>query len=181
MREHIKDDTRIHYTVTAAGESENIVPAFAEGKVTLRSYNRTYLDSVIERFKKIADGAATMTETKCEIVEEESCDSKIPVLTLNSLLMKHAEELGAPTIRPAREKTGSTDFGNVMFRVPGSCIRVSFVPEGTPSHSESFLNAGKSEELHNALIYAAKILISRQILHGHFFQGISSRSSRYRT
>ena len=66
--------------------------------------------------------------------------------------------VNAPRLSPPREKTGSTDFGNVMYHLPGSCIRVAFVPQGTSSHSDEFLCAGKSEEAHNAIILGAKIL-----------------------
>ena len=65
-----------------------------------------------------------MTETEVEIIEEKSLDNKIPVLALNELVMEQAEKVHAPCIRPARQKTGSTDFGNVMRHVPGTCIRV---------------------------------------------------------
>ena len=63
-----------------------------------------------------------------------------------------------PTIRPPREKTGSTDFGNVMYDVPGSCIRMAFVPEGTSSHSREYLEAGKSRTAHRSVLLGAKIL-----------------------
>ena len=72
--------------------------------------------------------------------------------------MDNAELAGAPQLAPPREKTGSTDFGNVMYEIPGSCIRVAFVPEGTASHSQEFVDAGKSESAHNCVIYGAKAI-----------------------
>ncbi|WP_319370102.1 M20 family metallopeptidase [uncultured Ilyobacter sp.] len=158
MREHIKEDTRIHYTITNAGGPANVVPKLAEAKFSLRSYDRKYLNTVIERFKKIVEGASLMTETNYEIEEVKSLDNKIPVIKLNDILMENAQLIEAPNISPPREKTGSTDFGNVMYQVPGSCIRVAFVPEGTSSHSVEFLKAGKTKEAHNAIIFASKIL-----------------------
>lgn len=158
FREHVKEDTRMHYTIVDAGGSANVVPKYARAKVSLRSYDRNYLNEIIERFKKIVKGAALMTETTYEIIETKSLDSKIPVLTLNKILMDNAKELNAPRIEPPREKTGSTDFGNVMFKLPGSCIRIAFVPEGTPSHSEKFIEYGKSKDAHNAILLAAKII-----------------------
>lgn len=158
LREHIKDDTRIHYTITNGGGPANVVPKFAEAKFSLRSYDRVYLDSVIERFKKVVQGAALMTETTCEIEETKSLNNKIPVIKLNDILMENAKLVKAPRISPPREKTGSTDFGNLMYNLPGSCIRIAFVPEGTSSHSDEFLDAGKSEDAHKAVIYSAEIL-----------------------
>lgn len=158
MREHVKEDTRMHYTITNAGGPANVVPKVAEAKFSLRSYDRNYLNTVIERFKKVVEGAALMTETECEIIETKSLDNKIPVLKLNEVLMDNAAAVDAPRMTPPREKTGSSDFGNVMYQVPGSCIRVAFVPVGTSSHSEEYIIAGKNAEAHNATILAAKIL-----------------------
>ena len=104
-----------------------------------------------------------MTETEVEIIRQKEVDNKIPVITLNDLVMKQAQEVGAPKIRPAREKTGSTDFGNVMRRVPGTCARIAFVDEGAAAHSQEYLDAGKTQEAHDAIIYGAKILAGASV------------------
>jgi len=158
LREHVRDDVRIHYVITNGGVVANVVPQFASIDFSLRSYDRTYLDEVVERFKKIVEGAALMTETRSEVRLIKSYNNKIPVYALNNLLMENAKQLNAPTIRPPRMKTGSTDFGDVMYQLPGSCIRVAFVPEGSSSHSEIYLEQGKSANAHEAAVVAAKIL-----------------------
>ena len=159
LREHVNSDVKIHYTVVnCGGTPANVVPAYAEASVYVRSYNRAYLDTVCNRFEKVLKGAAMMTETEVEIIEEKKVDNKIPVLTLNDLVMKQAEEIHAPQIAPAREKTGSTDFGNVMRRVPGTCARIAFVAPGAAAHSQEYIEAGKTEAAHDAVIYGAKIL-----------------------
>lgn len=159
LREHVAGDVKIHYTVVnCGGTPANIVPATAEASFYVRSYSRTYLDTVIARFKKVLQGAAMMTETEVEIFEEKAIDSKIPCIRLNDVIMENAAGVGAPRIRDPREKTGSTDFGNIMHRVPGSCIRVAFVNEDAASHSQDYLDAGKSQAAHDAIVYGAKIL-----------------------
>lgn len=159
LREHVNSDVKIHYTVVNCGETPaNVVPAYAEASVYVRSYNRAYLDTVCRRFEKVLKGAAMMTETEVEIIEEKKVDNKIPVLTLNDLVMKQAEELHAPQLAPAREKTGSTDFGNVMRRVPGTCARIAFVDPGAAAHSQEYIAAGKTDAAHDAVVYGAKIL-----------------------
>ncbi len=159
LREHVNSDVKIHYTVVnCGGTPANVVPAYAEASVYVRSYNRAYLDTVCRRFEKVLKGAAMMTETEVEIVEEKKVDNKIPVLTLNDLVMKQAEELHAPQLAPAREKTGSTDFGNVMRRVPGTCARIAFVDPGAAAHSQEYIAAGKTDAAHDAVVYGAKIL-----------------------
>jgi hypothetical protein len=45
-----------------------------------------------------------------------------------------------------------------MYMLPGSCIRIAFVKEGTPPHSSAYIEAGKSPEAHDAVVMAAKII-----------------------
>lgn len=158
LREHVKEDTRMHYTIKEIPGPENIVPSKAIGKFSLRSFSRTYLDTVVDRFKNIIKGAALMSGVDYEITEGPSRANKIPALLLNDLLIKNAELIGVPGIKPPREKTGSTDFGNVMQEIPGSCIRIKFIETGISSHSQEFVNAGKTEDAHKCIIYGAKVI-----------------------
>ena len=113
----------------------------------LRSYSTDYLENVIvPRFQDILKGACLMTGTTCEIERSYPFQVKIPCMTLNNLIMENAEEFKAPQLAGPREKTGSTDFGNVMYDVPGCCIRTAFVPEGTAAHSKEYLEAGKQRK-----------------------------------
>jgi amidohydrolase len=158
LRGHVADDVRMNLIVEDGGSVVNAVPDRAVARVEFRSYSRPYLDSVIERAKKVFDGAALMTETTYEIEKTGEMHNKIPILSLNELLMENALAAGAKAVSPPREKTGSTDFASVMYLVPGSCIRVAFVEKGVPAHSPTFLEKGKSPEAHEALLTAAKIL-----------------------
>lgn len=158
LREHVTDDTRMHYTVSALPGPSNVVPAEAEGVFSLRSFSKENLEGVVARFKDIIKGAALIAGVDYDVELKHDFYNKIPVFKLNELLMKNAELAGAPRLSAPREKTGSTDFGNVMYEVPGSCIRVAFVPVGTSSHSQEFVDAGKSDDAHNAVVYGAKTL-----------------------
>jgi len=158
LREHVLEDTRMHYTVLDAGGPCNVVPKKAIGSFSLRSYNSAYLKTVVDRFEKIVKGASLMTETTYEIIREKDLDSKVPVHKLNEVIMENAKLINAPCIKPPREKTGSTDFGNVMYLIPGACIRVAFVDENVSSHSQEYLNEGKTDRGHEAIINASKIL-----------------------
>ena len=158
LREHVPEDTRMHYTITQSPGPANVVPDTAIGRFSLRSYSRKALDQVVERFRKIIEGAALIADVTYDLKEGDRLANKIPVLKLNQLLMENAELVQAPRLSPPREKTGSSDFSNVMYEVPGSCIRVAMVPPGTSSHSLEFLQAGKGEEAHEAVVIAAKVL-----------------------
>ena len=158
LREHVREDTRMHYTIKESPGPTNVVPARAIGEFSLRSYSRDVLNDVCARFKKIIEGAAMMADVDFEIVQEKSLDNKVPCYALNDVLMDNARACGAPGLGPVRKKTGSTDFGNVTNHMPGCCIRVKFVPEGTSSHSQAFVDAGKTQAGHDAILYGAKTL-----------------------
>ena len=159
LREHVTDDVRLHYNITdGGGTAAKVVPSLTKAQVMVRANTVKAVKELMVRLEKIFQGAAMMTETTVEAKVGKILDNKIPNLQLNDVLMKYARELQAPNCQPPRQRTGSTDFANVMHRVPGSCIRVAFVPDGTSSHSPEFIAAGKSQEAHRAVVFGAKIL-----------------------
>jgi aminobenzoyl-glutamate utilization protein B len=66
LREHITEKTRIHYVITNGGRLPNVVPDEAEVWYFVRAHKRSELDDVAARVRKIAQGAALMTETTLE-------------------------------------------------------------------------------------------------------------------
>lgn len=95
LREHVKDDVRIHYIITDGGQAPNIVPEEAEVYYLIRAAKPDYLAQVVERVRKVAEGAAMMTETRVEITPEAGCS---PVLSNHYLsdLQYQAMELIGP-------------------------------------------------------------------------------------
>lgn len=158
LREHVKDDTRMHYTIRNAGGPPNVVPDLTVAEYTLRSYSTSYLNTVVERFYNILKGAALMTDTTYDIQRDLPFKSKIVCYSVNDLLMKNAAYEKAPSIAAPRKKTGSTDFGNVLYEIPGSCIRIAFTKPDAQPHSQEYLEAGKTDKAHDAICYAAKIM-----------------------
>lgn len=158
LREHVPEDTRIHYTVLDAGGAANSVPAKAVGSFYVRSYNPVKLYDIAKRFEKVLQGAAMMTETTVDIHIDKELKGKIPCYVLNDLAMSNAAEFNLTNLQPPREKTGSTDFGVVMFDLPGTCLRVDFVPVGTASHSQGYLDAGKGATAAKAVSDGAKAM-----------------------
>ena len=158
LREHVKDDTRMHYTIRNAGGPPNVVPDLTVAEYTLRSYSTSYLNTVVERFYNILKGAALMTDTTYDIQRDLPFKSKIVCYSVNDLLMKNAVYEKAPSIAAPRKKTGSTDFGNVLYEIPGSCIRIAFTKPDAQPHSQEYLEAGKTDKAHDAICYAAKIM-----------------------
>ena len=67
MREHMPSDARIHSAILdAGGIAPNVVQARAKVRYLIRATDLPGLQKLIERVKKIAEGAALMTETRVE-------------------------------------------------------------------------------------------------------------------
>src|SRR5215470_14657314 len=64
MREHMPADARIHYAmIDAGGVAPNVVQAKATVRYAIRARDLPGMRALIERVKKVAQGAALMTET----------------------------------------------------------------------------------------------------------------------
>ena len=66
LREHVTEKVRLHYVISNGGNVPNVVPAEAETWHYIRSPRLDELELVTERVRKIAQGAALMTETSLE-------------------------------------------------------------------------------------------------------------------
>ncbi len=66
MREHVPQETRIHYVITRGGEAPNVVPAFAEVYYYSRHPQAADAKAVWDRIVKAAEGAALGTDTRME-------------------------------------------------------------------------------------------------------------------
>ncbi|WP_209425655.1 amidohydrolase [Pararhodobacter sp. SW119] len=65
LREHMPDDARIHYAyMDAGGTAPNVVQARATVRQLIRARDLSGLRALVARVRKVADGAALMTETQ---------------------------------------------------------------------------------------------------------------------
>lgn len=63
MREHIPQETRIHYVITSGGKAPNVVPDYAEVYYYVRHPKRKDVVEIFDRVVKAAEGAAIGTGT----------------------------------------------------------------------------------------------------------------------
>lgn len=97
LREHIIEAARVHYAVTnTGGISPNVVQAEAEVLYLIRAPKLEEVAEIYERVCNIAQGAALMTDTKCEIVFDKACSNYIPNHTIEQLLFKNFTAVGIP-------------------------------------------------------------------------------------
>jgi aminobenzoyl-glutamate utilization protein B len=97
MREHMPSDYRIHYAILdAGGISPNVVQAYAKVRYVVRATELGGLLTFIERVRKIAEGAALMTETRMESTILAGVSNLIVNTPLMDAMQNIWESLGPP-------------------------------------------------------------------------------------
>lgn len=97
MREHVPQDTRMHYVITAGGRAPNVVPDFAEVFVYARQGDMRVLDQIWERILQTAKGAAMGTGTTVEHETIGAVYNILPNEVLARAQQKNLERVGGVT------------------------------------------------------------------------------------
>ena len=105
LREHVIQEARIHHAfLDAGGTSPNVVQSSAKLLFYTRAPHSSQVREIFERMKKIAQGAAMMTETQVEIQIKSAMTELISNPVLGYLTAECWEELGpCPYSEEARE------------------------------------------------------------------------------
>ena len=159
LRQHIKDNARIHGIITDGGEAANIVPAHSAGTFIVRAEDNAYLEKLKEKVLACFIGAATATGAHLEYRWGKV--SYAPMLnnpTMSRLFKKNMNALGRKTQLSPSQSLGSTDMGNVSQLLPSIHPTVAIAPVGISTHSPQFAQAAASEAGLDGLIDAAKAL-----------------------
>lgn len=165
MREHVPQQTRIHYVITNGGLAPNVVPDFAEVYYYVRHPEATVVNEIWARIEDAALGAArgTGTEVTWEIIHgnhpllvnetlatmmdeklrevggiEYTLEEQAFAEKLYTTLDGPAYEIGSQgTIQPYEVSLGygSTDVGDVSIATPTVGLRIATWVPGTSSHS----------------------------------------------
>src|SRR5262252_4953670 len=92
MREHMPSDARIHYALLdAGGIAPNVVQARAKVRYLIRSRDLAGMMALNERVKKVAEGAALMTETKVSISVLSAVSNMLPNTPLEEAMYRHMQ------------------------------------------------------------------------------------------
>lgn len=99
LREHVNGNARIHYAfLNDGGPYPNVVQSEAELYYTVRAPKLTQAKEIFERLVKVAEGAATMTETAVDYRITAAMAETLTNVSLERLMHKNFTELGGVPI-----------------------------------------------------------------------------------
>jgi aminobenzoyl-glutamate utilization protein B len=97
MREHVKEDARLHYVVTDGGGQPNVVPPRAQAWYYIRANKYEDVERYYDWVKDIAEAAAKMTRTKIQVQIETDNHEILPNRPISELVHANMERIGPPT------------------------------------------------------------------------------------
>jgi aminobenzoyl-glutamate utilization protein B len=100
MREHVPQESRIHYVITDGGKAPNVVPDFAEVYYYARHPKRDVVKDLFERIVKCANGAAMGTETKMEYEIIGGTHEILPIAVLAKVMHDNLTKVGGVQYSP---------------------------------------------------------------------------------
>ncbi|XP_029902852.1 peptidase M20 domain-containing protein 2 isoform X3 [Myripristis murdjan] len=161
LRQQIKPDWRIHGIIKHGGVKPNIIPAYTELEYYLRTPSRGELP-VIKSKAEMCFRSAAMA-TGCEVEVEFAKNMFVNILrnaTLEELYEKNGKDLGMEFTTDEEVLTngsGSTDFGNVSFAVPG-IHPYFYIGSDALNHTEEYTVAAGDEKAQFYTLRTAKAL-----------------------
>jgi amidohydrolase len=161
LREHVKQDIRIHGIVTNGGQAANIVPEKAAARFYVRGLERPYLNSVVDRVYAVANGAAMATGTTVTIKEIKQYDNVVNVPTFMRLIQETSKLAGIsemPTPDPVAGGSGSTDFGTASSRIPCVIFALPVSNDPIAGHSREMVAATFTPMGRESAVLAADIM-----------------------
>ncbi len=188
FREHMQPQSMCQRVITQGGDQPNVIPKRAQVWWYFRGPTAQAAMSVFERAKKIAEGAALMSNTSVEIEVQSAVWPVRGNRTLAELVQSEYEQIGAPDWSadeealaralqeragvkieglardvarmkgPATQKPASNDAGDVSWKVP---MAKFYFPANVPNISYHHWAAGvalATSIAHKGALAGAKVL-----------------------
>ena len=156
LRQHVTPDVRMHGIITKGGVAANIVPDEAVADFYFRASTKERVTEVVEKVKKIAEGAALMTGATLEMERYElPYDDLKTNETLSEMFNENLRALGITDIKEAKTTGGSSDIGNVSHVAPTIHPYIGITDCPMVGHSVEMAKATTTSKAHDKLLIAA--------------------------
>ncbi|GIU88518.1 MAG: hypothetical protein KatS3mg009_3033 [Acidimicrobiia bacterium] len=161
LRQHLRDDEKVHGIILDGGKADNIVPDHASARFRVRARTKERLEPLKARVLACFEGAAAQTGARLEHRWLGGYADMRSNRTLAAAYRRNGERLGRtfvdPSLIPA-SIAGSTDMGDVSYALPSIHPVIGMVPLGVVGHTEEFARWAGSEAGDRCVIDGAKAL-----------------------
>ncbi len=141
MREHIPQETRIHYVITNGGKAPNVIPDFAEVYYYVRHPKRKDVVEIFDRVVKAAEGAALGTGTTMKYDIIGGTHDLLINRTLAEVMQANLEKVGGVTYTEEEiafaKKLQPTFIGAPVAVETAATVKpLSFISEGNTGSTD---------------------------------------------
>ena len=164
LRQEARRDANlvIHGIISEGGLASNIIPDRAVCDFGVRSSDDDYLEQMVEKVVRCAEGAALATGAKVKVTKRRLYGGKKINEPLAELLWNNYRTLGVDLVDWRESIRGmpmaSTDLGDVSHRTPAAGSYIKIAEERTPGHSREFADASVTPEGLEAMIIGTKAM-----------------------
>ncbi|MBC8225078.1 M20 family metallopeptidase [Candidatus Bathyarchaeota archaeon] len=164
LRQEARRDANlvIHGIISEGGLASNIIPDRAVCNFGVRSSDDAYLDEMVDKVARCAEGAALAMGATVKVTKRKLYSGKKVNEPLAEALWNNYAAQGVQ-IKPWQETIkgmpmASTDFGDVSQRIPAAGSSIAVTEPGTPGHSVQMADATMTEKGQEAMIVGTKAL-----------------------
>lgn len=161
LRQQMKPDWRVHGIIKHGGEKPNIIPAYTEMEYYLRTPSRAELSVLKAKAEMCFRSAAVATGCEVEVeYARNAFDNILRNTTLEDLYENNGKALGMKFTTDEEvlnNASGSTDFGNVSFVVPG-IHPYFYIGSKALNHTEEYAVASGDDRAQFFALRTAKAL-----------------------
>jgi len=164
LRQEARRDANlvIHGIISEGGLASNIIPDRAVCDFGVRSSDDAYLDEMVDKVARCAEGAALAMGAKVNITKRKLYSGNKINEPLVEVLWNNYHNQGVE-MKPWKESVNgmpmaSTDFGDVSQRIPVAGSYIGVTEPGTPGHSVQMTEATMTEKGQEAMIVGTKAL-----------------------
>lgn len=158
LREHLRQDVRIHGIVTKGGGPVNVVPDLAQAEFACRALDTATMEDAYGKIVKCAKAGELGTGTTLEFKEPRvALKAAIIVPPLLDAVQSNLKALGIDANQFKNfEELASSDLGMVSYNYPTVNIWFKIAPEGTALHTDALREAARSDEGWKAAVIVGK-------------------------
>ena len=159
LRQHLRQETRIHGIIRHGGTAANVTPEFAQAEFAVRAPTTVECRATFEKVRHCAEAGALAAGARLEVDLGPFYEETNPNGTLGEVAISNLRILDLPVAPPAGGVAShSTDLGNVSRVCPTVSVSVNIAGKGVSPHQHEFAVAAASADGDRAVVTAAKVM-----------------------